>query len=184
MIIGVTGTLGAGKGEVVSCLVRKNGFVHYSVRTFLAEEMVKENIIINRDNMVAYANKLREKHGAHYVFDQLYQKAKKEDKPAVIESIRTVGEAEALKEKGGILIAVDADEKKRYDRIYGRRSALDHVSFEKFQEQESLEMHSNDAYKQNIGTVMLMADYTIENNGTLEEFQAEVERVLQKIESR
>ena len=64
------------------------------------------------------------------------------------------------------------------------RSVHDQVSFEKFKEQESREMYSIDSHKQSIGTVMQMADYTIENNGTLDEFQAEIERVLQKIEPR
>ncbi len=184
MIIGITGTLGAGKGAAVTYLVKQKGYIHYSARAFLAEEMTKENIAINRDSMIAFANELRQKYGARYVFDQLYQKAEKDIKPAVIESIRTVGEAESLKQKGGILIAVDADMSKRYDRIHGRGSVLDQVSFEKFKEQESREMYSIDSHKQSIGTVMQMADYTIENNGTLDEFQAEIERVLQKIEPR
>ena len=36
-IIGITGTLGAGKGTIVDYLVQKKGYVHYSVRSFIAE---------------------------------------------------------------------------------------------------------------------------------------------------
>ena len=32
IIIGITGTLGAGKGTIVDYLVKQKGFVHYSVR--------------------------------------------------------------------------------------------------------------------------------------------------------
>ena len=38
MIIGITGTLGAGKGAVVEFLKQKD-FKHYSVRNFLIEEI-------------------------------------------------------------------------------------------------------------------------------------------------
>ena len=37
IIIGITGTLGAGKGTIVDYLCKKRGFLHYSVREFLEE---------------------------------------------------------------------------------------------------------------------------------------------------
>lgn len=36
-IIGITGTLGAGKGTIVEYLKDKKGFAHFSVREFLKE---------------------------------------------------------------------------------------------------------------------------------------------------
>ena len=180
MIIGITGTLGAGKGAVVSYLVKKKGFTHHSVRDFLAEEMEKENIVINRDTMVVYANTLREKYGPGYLFEKLHHRAQGSVNHAVIESIRTVGEAEALKNAGGTLLAIDADQEKRYERIHGRGSALDHVSFKEFQEQERREMHSSDSHKQNIAKVMEMADVVIQNNGTLIELYQTLEKTITK----
>lgn len=41
IIIGITGTLGAGKGTVVEYLKTK-GFKHFSVREFLTQEIKKE----------------------------------------------------------------------------------------------------------------------------------------------
>ena len=40
-IIGITGTMGAGKGTVVEYLVAKHGFKHYSARSVL-NEMIQE----------------------------------------------------------------------------------------------------------------------------------------------
>ena len=37
IIIGITGTLGSGKGTIVEYLVQKRGFRHYSVREYLLE---------------------------------------------------------------------------------------------------------------------------------------------------
>ena len=178
MIVGITGTFGAGKGAVVSYLVAKKGFVHYSARKFFAEEMEKQNIPITRDTMIEFANTLRIQHGPRCLFDTLYEKAQAHGASAVIESIRTVAEAEALKERGGILLAVDANQKTRYARIHGRGSALDQVTFAEFQRQESLEMHSDDPHKQNISAVMQMADVTIQNDGTLAALHSEIEKTF------
>jgi len=181
MVIGITGTLGAGKGAVVAYLVREKGFTHYSARAFFAEEMESLGMLINRDNMVVFANNLREKYGPGYVFEQLYAKAKKSTGDSVIESIRTVGEAEALKAQGGILLAIDADQESRYARIHGRGSALDQVTFSEFQEQGAREMNSDDPNKQNIARVMEMADFTIVNNGTLTNLHQAVENIFKKV---
>ena len=62
MIIGITGTLGAGKGTIVECLLEK-GFKHYSVREFLVEEICKRGLEVNRNSMVLVANELRARFG-------------------------------------------------------------------------------------------------------------------------
>ena len=41
IIIGITGTLGAGKGTIVDYLVQEKGFKHYSVRNYLIKEIEK-----------------------------------------------------------------------------------------------------------------------------------------------
>ena len=169
MIIGITGTLGAGKGTVVKYLVEQKGFKHLSARAFFQEQMEKDGIPVNRDTMIEFANGLRAKHGADYVFRELFKKAEAMGGDVVIESLRTVGEAKALKEnEGALLLAVDADQNLRFERIHGRGSPLDQVTFEKFVEQENTEMSSVDEHKQNIATVMDMADHTIYNDNDTE----------------
>ena len=183
MIIGITGTIGAGKGAVVAYLVREKGFTHYSARAFFAEKMEGAGIPIDRDNMIVFANALRSEHGPRYVFDELWKRACASEKSAVIESIRAIGEAEALKEQGGILLSIDADQKIRYERIHGRASALDNVTFEEFAEQEAREMHSNDVHNQNIAAVMHMADFTIINNDSLSDLHSQIEAILENLTS-
>ncbi len=180
MLVGITGTDGAGKGAAVSYLVEQKGFVHYSARAILEEECRKQKREATRANLRLVANELRALHGNDYVV-KYYLDKRLLEKPqqAVIESIRTLAEVELLKKNGGILLAVDADRALRFDRIKGRRSASDGVTLEQFIAQEELEMNDPDPNGMQKAKVMQAADYTIMNNGTLEELKKEIESFLQ-----
>src|ERR1041385_3771469 len=120
MIIGITGTLGAGKGAVVDYLVEKKGFRHYSVREFLKRIIQERGMPNNRDSMLSVANELRAKYGPGYIAECLLSEAQASRGDAVIESVRTVGETEYLKSHGAKTWAVDAKREIRYTRIVGR----------------------------------------------------------------
>jgi dephospho-CoA kinase len=182
IIIGITGTLGAGKGTIVEYLVGKKGFTHFSVRAFLIDEIIKRGMIVNRDNMVIVANELRAKHSPSYITEQLFVQASKSGNNCVIESIRTPGEAEELKKKGNFyLIAVDADRTTRYERIHKRQSETDNISFETFLDNEEREMKSTDPNKQNIMSCMGMSDFVLFNNRTVEDLQKIVDTIISQI---
>ena len=133
--------------------------------------------------MVLVANDLRKSYGPSYVAEELFKLAKNSDKNCVLESIRTVGEIEALREKGKFcLFAVNAERKTRYNRIQKRGNAQsDNVSFEKFIEQEETEMISDDPNKQNLSKCIGMADYTFENNGDFENLYKQVDQIIKKL---
>ncbi|MDR2191041.1 MAG: AAA family ATPase [Candidatus Peribacteria bacterium] len=67
--------MAAGKGTLVDYLVEKKGFVHYSVRAFLIEEIKKRKLPIERDSMREVANDLRSQYSPSYIVEQLYQQA-------------------------------------------------------------------------------------------------------------
>ena len=182
MIIGITGTLGAGKGTVVKNLEKK-GFKHYSVRDFLINEIRKRGLPLNRDSMVSVANQLRELNGPSYIIKKIYENASSEDY-AIIESIRTAGEAEKIHELGGILLAVDADPETRYARVLARQSETDNISFEKFLEDEKREMFSANPNQQNLSTCKNMADYIIHNDKTIDFLDKQVNMVIEKMLSK
>ncbi len=177
MLIGITGTNGSGKGTVVEYLVMKKGFSHFSARMFLIEEVQKRGLPQNRESMRDVANALRKEHEPSYLMERLYEMAKEEPK-AALESVRTIGEAEFLKEKGAFLFAVDANRELRYERVLARGSVTDDITFEQFCEQEDREMNSTDQWDMNIFGVMQMSDARIENNGTVEELHAKVDEAL------
>ena len=183
LIIGITGTLGAGKGTIVYYLVQENGFVHFSVRGFITEEINRQGLPVNRDSMVTVANKLRADHSPSYIIDQLYDQALLTGKNCIIESIRTPGEVESLREKGNFLLfAVDADPLLRYDRIVMRNSETDRISYKTFISNEEREMQSNDPAKQNIGKCIEQADFIFYNNSSVDDLYKLLELELVKLD--
>ncbi|HIH52433.1 MAG TPA: hypothetical protein HA284_02760, partial [Nanoarchaeota archaeon] len=164
--------------------LKTKGFTHYSVRSFIVEEIKKRGLPINRDTMVLIGNKLREANSPSYIIEEIYEKAKLENSNTVIESLRTIGEVEALrKKKDFYLFSVDADIERRYDRILKRKIESDFVSFEEFVSNEKREMENKDLFKQNLKRCIEMADFKFENNGTIEDLYKGVEKILIELEN-
>lgn len=183
MIIALTGTNGSGKGAVVDHLVAK-GFVHFSVRAALTEMLENEGISVDRSALRERANALRAEHGAGYFvrlfLEEIHAKGIKD---AVIESVRTTGEAASLKEHGVTLLAVDADRRIRFERITGRGSATDKLDFETFVKEEEREWYGAEGvHDMNIMEVLKMADLTIQNEGTLAELYVKIDEAIAKLQ--
>ncbi|OFY67739.1 MAG: hypothetical protein A3H98_07630 [Bacteroidetes bacterium RIFCSPLOWO2_02_FULL_36_8] len=183
-IIGITGTNGAGKGTLVEFLIKQKGYNHFSVREFLIEEIKKKGLPVNRDSMVIVANELRTKHSPSYIVERLFERAEKLKNNCIIESLRAVGEVEALKKKEGFLfLAVDADPEIRFKRIRLRDSETDKIDFTTFLSNEQREMNSEDPFKQNLSKCIAMADHVFMNSGTIDEFYKELEGYFGNIEN-
>lgn len=185
MIIGITGTDGAGKGTVVSYLVKELGFTHFSSRELIVREIAKRGLEVTRENMRIVANDMRKEHGTDVMVTKSLEKISEEHiDDSVIESIRTLKEAETLKANGGILLSVDADQQIRYDRILARQSESDHVTFEEFKTQEELEMNDPDPNGMQKAKVIEMADYTIFNDNDMRQLHEDIEAFLEKCKPR
>lgn len=182
IVIGITGTLGAGKGTIVEYL-KTRGFGHFSARDFIVEEVERRGLAVNRDTINMTANSLRQAHGPAYIIESLYKKAAATGNNTVIESLRVIGEVEAMRALGKdfVLFAIDADPKIRYERITLRASVTDNVSFEKFLSDESRESNGTEKWDMNLPACQALADYRLFNNGTIHELNKQVDEVLQKI---
>ena len=190
VVIGITGTNGAGKGAVVERLVKKYNFAHYSVRNYLLDFMKQQGYADNdRNAMRSIANNLRDIHSPSYIVEQLLGQAMQIQKGAknsisIIESIRVPKEAIALKNKGRgqfFLLAVDADPRVRYQRIIQRKSETDNVTYQEFLKQEESEMENFEEHKQNLKGCINMADQVIYNDGSFEKLNIEIDKFVDSI---
>jgi len=183
MIIGLTGTIGAGKGTVVEYLLSRHNFTHYSVRDVLNTELSKLGKPLTRENMFWIATKLREEKGSGYFMEALLAEAQAKGGDAIIESIRTMGEVETMRQKSPhfILFAVDADPKTRYERIVKRNSSTDHITFQKFIEDEEKENRHGEKWQINLPGCIAAADYRFLNDTAVDVLFSQVEEVITKL---
>ncbi len=178
-IIGITGTLGAGKGTIVDYLTAHHGFKHFSVRGYLIQIIKATGKEVNRDSLTHTANELRAANSPSFIAEELFKEAEKTGANCIIESIRTVGEVTALKAKGNFkLLSVDTDRRLRYERILLRGSETDQISFETFSANEERELSSNDPNKQNLSACMALADYHFTNNGSFDDLYVQLDQIL------
>lgn len=175
MIIGIAGTLGAGKGTVVDHLTSK-GFLHYSVSGRLGEILKDRGLIADRKNLSELADELADQYKGG-ILEVMHNKAREDQaQQYILESIHRESEADYVRSLGGIILALDVDPHVRYERSQLRQEGeKDNVTFKEFLAAIEREEKGKGEGKPNINAVIKSADYTIMNDGTIEELHAKVE---------
>lgn len=182
MIIGICGTNAAGKGEATKYLVERHGFVAFSLSDVLREELALVGAEVTRENLIEKGNRLREAEGpavlARRVVERIKQQSAYEALSIVIDSIRNPSEVEELRKLPGFyLVAIDAPVEFRFEREKERGRVGAATMLEQFVELEKLE-RSTDPNKQQLDTVIQMADRVIQNHWILAALHREVERIV------
>jgi|TARA_B100001094_G_scaffold61750_2_gene57508 dephospho-CoA kinase len=183
IIFGLTGKNAAGKGTVANILMEK-GFVYHSLSDTLRDELKLLNREETRENLIGIGNKLREEGGPGVLADKLIGKLNSENNH-IVDSIRNPLEVDSLREKSSshefMLIAVDADARLRYERLCSRSRIGDTDSWEIFVEQEKQEENNDDPNKQQLSKTMILADYNIDNSGTLADLKQQVKNIISEL---
>jgi dephospho-CoA kinase len=177
MIIGITGTIGSGKGTVVS-LLKEKGFAHYSSSATLGELLAKRGLAKVRENLSPLATELQSTYGGGVVGMNYKEKYLVEaPENAIFEALHRVSEAKFIQSVGGIVIGVDADFSTRFDRISHRHEGeKDEVTFDDWKKQVEIEENGggDSTRDNNIRAVLSIADVVIDNNGTPEDLAHQV----------
>ncbi len=179
MIIGITGTIGAGKGTVVEYLKSK-GFSHYSSSGILKDLLRERGLPPTRTHLSPLADELMTTYLGG-VLSLSHERAQVEGaKDYILEAIHRESEAEYVRSIGGVIWGVDADLDKRFERTVKRgEGEKDQVTYEQFVEHAKRE-DEGEGSKANIRQVLQKADMVFANNGTPEELFAQVDAALQK----
>lgn len=183
LILGFVGPICVGKGLAIEYLVKEYGFYYSSTSDRIREEIKRHGLKVTRKRLQKFGGELRKKFGSEVLAkrtwdDILHSGAKK----AVVDAIRSKGEIEFLKRIPGFyLIAVLAKPKIRFQRIVERGRDDDPKKWEEF-----LKMEERDkkAEGRDIGGCVKMADFRIENNGTIEELESKIKKVLRKLPAK
>jgi dephospho-CoA kinase len=173
-LIGLTGTNGAGKGEVAAYLVAR-GYTFRSLSEVLRGRLAAQGRPPSRDNLIAKGNELRKAFGpdilAGLVLETIHG-------PTVIDSIRTPAEVARLRtQKGFVLLAVDAPPEVRFARVRARGRDESAETLQQFLRKEKEEMTA-DPEAQQIHSCLELADLTVVNDGSIEALHKKLEAIL------
>ena len=186
MIIGLTGSLAAGKG-VVSDFLKEKGFVYLSLSDELREIAKEMKVELTRKNLQDLGNFLREKHGAGVLAEHVVNKIKNQKyELAIVDGIRNPAEIEILKKlKNFFLVSVDATQEKRFQRLVERNRESDPKTWDDFLAVDNRDKGVGESDTgQAVGKCMEQADFELINSGTLDEVKEKVKELYEDIERK
>lgn len=177
MIIGITGPMGSGKGEVAKFLAKK-GFEHLTYSDIVKEEARIRKIEPTRENLQKLGSYLK-KENLGMLSKKLLQLAK--TKKFIADGIRTIAEINELKKQDDFyLIGIIAPQRLRYKRLGLRKRQGDPNSFKAFKTSDNRENRGKTAGQQ-INECVKQADFIINNNGSLSTLHEKIETIIKKI---
>lgn len=177
MIIGLTGKNGAGKG-MVSDYLQSLGFAYHSLSDAIRAEIRKDGQPITREALIAKGRSLRQNHGpkilAELVLQQIPETAR-----VIVDSIRNPFEVESFRARRDfVLIAVDAEQRVRFERCKQRGRENDPKDFAEFVRLENAELASSDPAAQQLVATYALADFVIHNDADKAHCLQQIDTIL------
>jgi dephospho-CoA kinase len=173
--IGVVGLNGSGKDEVVKYLNKKYAVPLISVGDMVREIAAGESIEPSRENLDGITKKYFERYGEGYFLKLVIEKIRQNGwKTCGISGIRSPRDIALVREafkQDFILIHVFISD----ERIHQRGSRRDELTYAEFLQQDRV---SEELF--HISRSIASADYSISNDGTLEDLQREVDKLVER----
>lgn len=191
-VVGVTGMPGAGKSEAMK-VAAKMEFPVVRMGDLIWAEVEAQGLPRDAEHVGKVANAMREAHGDDIWAKRTVEKVREhQNAPApeahdhhraasqivLIDGIRSNQEVEVFREQLGsdfILVAIHTDPDERYDRLTARGRDDDPSEVSGHQARDQRELNWG------LARTIAMADEMIVNDCTMEEFQAQVEGLLDRI---
>ncbi len=174
MIIGLTGLARSGKDTVANYLEKKYGFKHLDfARDALFAEAEKRGIEKDKISLSILGDELRQEQG-RAVLAKIINSKIKENEDYVITGFRSPEEVDMIRNEhlNFVLIEINASPATRFKR----RNEKDPDNEELFNARDKRDIHNK-----GLGDVLKMADYKMQNQGTLEELYELIDALMEKI---
>ncbi|MDD3435072.1 MAG: AAA family ATPase [Patescibacteria group bacterium] len=182
IIIGLSGQIASGKEVVKKHLEKCCGGVSFKFSDVLRKILKDLDVPAERDNIIRLSTFLRQAYGEDLLARALTKQVSEANNDLIIvDGIRRLADIEYLKHLDNFyLIAIEAKLELRYQRALSRAENPGDAkkSWEEFLADEAKETEVT------IPAVMAQANYTLENNGTLEELKEQIDKTLTLIQNK
>jgi dephospho-CoA kinase len=177
-VIGAVGDIGSGKDEVLKYLRDRYDVPFLSTGDIVRQMAREDGVEGTRENLEAISKRCFTGMGRGCFVRMAAQEILKRGwKVAGISGVRSPEDVAAMKEmfgNGFILVRVDiSDPGIRFERVRLRGERRDPLTREAFQEQDR-----NEEQEFQINRAEAMADYSIDNSGTLEELHRQIDDLV------
>ena len=178
-VIGLIGSIGAGKGEAGKYLVSKYGYVQITVGDVVREECKNRGLEITRDNCDNISKEMIAKNGEDHWMQQVVNKIKNENiSKAIVDGVRSPRNNELLVESFGkdyILIKIDANPEIRFERLKSRGRPGFPKTLEEFAKHEK---RQNQQF--NLDETFNQVNEVVDNSTTLEDLYNRIDKLKEK----
>ncbi len=180
-VIGLIGEKGSGKGSVAKLLMEKYGAQHFGTSVILKKIADEVHLPQTRDNLIKLALVLKDGFWPGIVIDAMISEIEKSGSALVIaDGIRMHGDVEPFWDKYGEnfkLVYVTAPLNIRFERTRLRKEKVgeENTDFRQFIEEEGR------LTEVSIAEIGKMADYKIDNSGSLPELEKQIIDIMDKI---
>ena len=180
MLIGLTGRIYAGKGTIVKYFLDE-GFKHVTISDIVKKYVKKESLEINRENLQNIGNKLREEEGPGIWAKKAIEEIDLSEN-YLLDGIRHPGEIEELKKiKNSYLIALDAPQNIRYQRMLEMKRGIDSENWKDFVKTDERDYDEGTLLGFQVKICMRLADFMISNDSSLEDFHKKINEIYSQI---
>lgn len=181
--VAVVGHPGSGKDTVCKRVAENGGFTFVStsdyLRTYISEYGLGDT---SPENMNRRSTELRRDFGPDFPTRQILDQHEMTER-LILGGLRTIAEGRILRERGGLIVSVDAPQDIRYTRALERARAGDPTSFDEFADLEAKEAANPDPMAHNVSAVMGQARFKILNDGSLDDLHRKADEIVDILET-
>jgi dephospho-CoA kinase len=187
LIIGIANTIAAGRTTAVRRLQAVHGFQAYSLAEQLKKLAVARGLTTDRSTLQSLGTELRNRYGDAFLAERLRhsrQWLSGTSALVVVDGFKHSAEVnEFRKQRSFSLLGITAGEQVRWERVRRRRRHGDPKTLQDFRELDAIDRGLTGAphSQQTDHLLESLADFVIVNEGSLSEFESELDLLVERL---